>query len=113
MTKEQYDKLQEFEQELRYAYRMNFMSMGNGRFKELMTIYKELYGVGLNQRQSSCSTCRLNAIKRIAGDFYAFQQQLAEEEKKQREIEELKAKEEAQPKKKAGRPRKIDLDAEQ
>jgi len=55
----------------------------------------------------------LNAIKRIAGDFYAFQQQLAEEEKKQREIEELKAKEEAQPKKKAGRPRKIDLDAEQ
>lgn len=113
MTREQYDKLQEFEQDLRYALRMNFMSIGNGRFKELMNIYKEMYGVGLTLRQSSCSTCRLNAIKRIANDYNEFQQRLAEEEKKTREEEAIDLElEEDKPKKKAGRPRKIDLDAE-
>ena len=109
MKKEQYEKLQGFEQDLRYAYRTNFLSMGSGRFKDLMSIYKDLYGVGLNQRQSSCSTCRLNAVKKIAGDYFAFQQQLAEEEKIERQEAIDLGLEEEKPKKKAGRPRKIDL----
>ena len=106
MTKEQYDKLQPYEQELRYAVRMSFMSMPNSRFNELHTIYKEIYGTALNKAHINCSTCRLRALQRMGNDFYAFQQELAKEEAEKRKVEE-------QPKKKVGRPKKIDLDAEQ
>jgi hypothetical protein len=108
MTREQYEKLQVYEQELRYAYRMNFMSMSNGKFADLLVIYKDLYGETLTKGQRGCSTCRLNVLKKIAADYFDMQEQIAKEEKKQR-IEAT----EAQPKKKAGRPKKIDLDAEQ
>ena len=106
MTREQYDKLQQYEQELRYAVRMNFMSLSNGKFGEIMTIYKEMYGEMLNKSQMGCSTCRLNALKRIGNDYFGFQQELAKKEKEERLSE-------TTTKKKAGRPKKIDLDAEQ
>lgn len=113
MTKEQYERLQKFEAELRYAVRMNFMSMTNGKFAELVMIYKDLYGQELNKRQMGCSTCRLNALKRIGKDYFAYQQELAEKEKAER-LEKAKESTVDEPKKKkAGRPRKIDLDAEQ
>ncbi len=112
MTKEQYERLEKFEAELRYAVRMNFMSMTNGKFAELTMIYKDLYGQELNKRQMGCSTCRLNALKRLGKDYFAYQQELAEKEKAERlNVEEPKSEEPK--KKKAGRPRKIDLDAEQ
>lgn len=113
MTKEQYERLQKFEAELRYAVRMNFMSMTNGKFAELVMIYKDLYGQELNKRQMGCSTCRLNALKRLGKDYFAHQQELAEKEKAER-LEKAKESTVDEPKKKkAGRPRKIDLDAEQ
>lgn len=117
MTKEQYERLEKFEAELRYAVRMNFMSMTNGKFAELVMIYKDVYGQELNHRQMGCSTCRLNALKRLGKDYFAYQQELAEKEKAERlNAEEPKSEEpkvEEPKKKKAGRPRKIDLDAEQ
>lgn len=113
MTKEQYERLQKFEAELRYAVRMNFMSMTNGKFAELVMIYKDVYGQELNKRQIGCSTCRLNALKRLGKDYFAYQQELAEKEKAERLEKAEEPKVEEPKKKKAGRPRKIDLDAEQ
>lgn len=101
MTKEQYEKLTQYEQELRYAVKLNFMSMPNSKFNDIMAIYNELYPA-LNPRQLACSTCRLNALKKMGADYFSYQQAIAEEQKEERE-------EENKPKR--GRPKKIDLDA--
>lgn len=111
MTQAQYEKLTAYEKELRYAVRMNFMSMTNGKFEELLVIYKELYGNTLTKGQKGCSTCRLNVLKRMGNDYFALQEKMAIEEKKKRMEEEGQAP--VVTKKKAGRPKKIDLDAEQ
>ena len=95
MTQEQFEKLMEYEQELRWAYRQNFLSMGSGKFGELMVIYKELYNSELSKAQKNCGTCRLNAVKRIATDYFAFQQKIATEQKEERT------------KSKKGRPKKM------
>ena len=107
MTNEQFERLKPYEQELKWAHRQNFLSMGNGRFGELMVIYKELYNSELNKSQRACGTCRLRAVKRIATDFFDHAQNLAIAEKEERLNEPT---EEDKPKKKAGRPRKINLE---
>lgn len=96
MTQEQFEKLKEYEQELRWAGMQNFLSMANGRFKELMALYTEIYGESLNKAQMTCSTCRLRAVKRLWTSYNEYAQQAAQEQKKKR----------------VGRPKKINLDAE-
>lgn len=89
--------------ELKWALRQNFLSMGNGKFSELMEIYKSLYNEELTKAQKGCGTCRLRAVKRIATDFFAYQQKLAVKEKEER----LKEAQEEAPKPKKGRPKKM------
>lgn len=85
--------------ELKWALRQNFLSMGNGKFSELMEIYKSLYNEELTKAQKGCGTCRLRAVKRIATDFFAYQEKLAVKEKEERLKE--------APKPKKGRPKKM------
>ncbi len=110
MTKEIYEKLKPYEKYLHQITKLKFMSMSRQMFNELMVIYKELYGETLNQRQMSCSTCRMRALTRLGNDYDAYTQSVAEQQKEER-IEELKNNNEEVPeKKKRGRPKKINLD---
>lgn len=100
MTKEQFEKCQAYEKELRWAGKSNFVHMTNTEFSEIAKLYKEIYGEGLTLSQMTCNTCRLRAMKRIYEDFEKYQQEIAKEQKEDRIT-----------KKKAGRPPKIDINA--
>lgn len=118
MTKEQYKKLVQYEQELRYAYKLSFMSMSRGKFNEIMEVYNEIWEP-LSPRQANCGTCRLKAMKRIGEAYFNFQQEMAKEAKEERMADGEDKQDEIKPviqpvpeKRKVGRPKKIDLNKE-
>lgn len=102
MTKEIYERCRDMglEDVFKQAIRLNFMSMTNSKFMEIMKVYDEVYDKPLTKSQMNCSTCRLNALKKLGTDYFAYEQEMAKEEMAKR-----------QEKRKAGRPRKIDLEA--
>ncbi len=115
MTKEQFNKLQPYEQQLLWAIKSNFIHMSSGEFGAIAEIYKELYNETITRTQSACNTCRLKALKRIGNDYFKKKEEIEErakkaEEKKKAEEEKKKAAE-AKKNKGAGRPPKIDLNA--
>ena len=104
MTKEQYEKISEYEQQLRWAVKSNFIHMTNTEFSKLAMMYKEFYGEALTQSQMTCNTCRLRALQRLGNDYFAYQQQMADEQKEERL-------DEPQPTKtNKGRKKKIDIE---
>lgn len=80
MTKEQVERLQKYEQELNWALHQNFMSMTNSKFNEIMSVYNEIYETPLSRSQMNCSTCRLNAVKRLAKDYFNTKADIGNEE---------------------------------
>ena len=103
MTKEQYEELSKWSQQLRWAKLSNFIHLNNSEFGEIAALYAEVYGEGLTQSQKGCNTCRLKAMKRLYDSFEAYEQELASQQKEERvENQEVK--------KKAGRKKKIDID---
>ena len=105
MTREQYEKCKEWEQQLRWAVKSNFVHMNNTDFSKVAAIYKDVFGEGLTLAQMTCNTCRLRALKRLGESYLDMQQKLAQEAKEERTQEPEK--------KKAGRPKKINIDGEQ
>ena len=104
MTKEQYEKLKKWEQQLRWAALSSFIHLNNAEFGEIANIYAEVYGESLTQSQKGCNTCRLRAMKRLYSSVQEYLQEIASEQKEERteEVEETK--------KKPGRKKKIDID---
>lgn len=80
MTKEQVERLQKYEQELNWALHQNFMSMTNSKFNEIMSVYNEIYETPLSRSQMNCSTCRLNAVKRLAKEYFNTKTDIGNEE---------------------------------
>lgn len=105
MTREQYEKCKVYEKELRWAWKSSFVHMSNTEFSKVAAIYKDVFGEGLTLAQMTCNTCRLKALSRLAESYFAMQQELAQEAKEERTQEPEK--------KKAGRPKKINIDGEQ
>ena len=68
MTREQYDKLNVYEQQLRWGVKSNFVHMSSVEFEKVAALYEELYGQALTQAQKNCNTCRLNAIRKMGRD---------------------------------------------
>lgn len=108
MTKEQFNKLQPYEQQLLWAIKSNFIHMSSGEFGAIAEIYKELYNETITRTQSACNTCRLKALKRIGNDYFKKKEEIEERAKK---AEEKKKAADAKKNKGAGRPPKIDLNA--
>lgn len=103
MTKELVDNCKEFEQAFNWAIKSNFVRMTNTDFSRVAVLYKEATGKTLSASQMTCNTCRLNTLKTLGKEYFkwkAFYEQLEKEK-------------EDKPKKKAGRPRKINLEDEQ
>ena len=93
MTQEIFERLNKFEKVLSNAVRCDFVRVSSLDFCEIAGIYAQLFGVELTQRQKNCNTCRLNALKKVGEEYFAYQQELA---RKQTE------------KRKGGRPKKIE-----
>lgn len=102
MTREQFEECKKYEQEFRWAVRSNFVHMSQSEFNEIARLYREILGVTLNKSQLTCNTCRLNALKALGNDFFATMDRVAKEDKET-------AVEEETPKKKVGRPKKINV----
>ena len=101
MTREQFEECKKYEQEFRWAVRSNFVHMSQSEFNEIARLYREILGVTLNKSQLTCNTCRLNALKALGNDFFATMDRIAKEDNA--------AVEEETPKKKVGRPKKINV----
>lgn len=125
MTQEQFEVLQKYEKQITAAAKCNFLRLSPSEFNELAAVYDSIYPP-LRQSQRNCNTCRINALKSL---FNAFQGEKAEREVKAQLEAKEKAEKEATEKpvesdkegkqgflssiikKKAGRPKKIDLEA--
>lgn len=92
MTQEIYESLEKFDKVLTNAVRCDFVRVSSLDFCELAGIYTQLFGVELTQRQKNCNTCRLNALKKIGGEYFEYKEQIAKKDAK----------------KKGGRPKKIE-----
>lgn len=72
MTKEIHERLSAYESILSSAVKSNYARITEGEMKDIADIYKEHYGVSLTRSQLSCSHCKLQAVKRLAGDYNAY-----------------------------------------
>lgn len=104
MTREQVEQCRKFEQAFRWA-KNNFVHMSLTEFNEVARLYKDILGVGMTKSQMNCGTCRLNALKALGGDYFATIDRLAKEDR-----ENEAKKEDETPKKKGGRPKKINVE---
>ena len=122
MTKEQFEKAKKYEQPFRWAIHSNFIHLSNGEFKEISDLYTEVYNDRLTPAQSNCNACRLKALQRLGNDYFALKEKYEKEaqekapaEDAQKPVEENKTSKPTatttKTVKKAGRPKKIDLNA--
>ena len=110
MTQEHLEKCKTYEKELKWAVKSNFVHMTSAQFSEIVALYTDLYGESLTPSQQKCNTCRLKALKRIGGDFFAQVQETAQEQKQERQEEKEEAPAPAPEKKKpVGRKKSLDI----
>lgn len=74
MTKDIYEKLQPYEAQLTSASKTNYARFEHGEFDKVADIYFELYAVKLSKSEKSCGMCKLKALKKIAADYFAYQE---------------------------------------
>lgn len=72
MTKIQHSALEPLEHILGTAYKSDYARVSPSEWKIISDVYRELFGVALTKSQENCSTCRLNAIKRIAKEYFNY-----------------------------------------
>lgn len=105
MTREEVQLCENYEQIFRWAIRSNFVHLTQSEFNDIAKLYKDILGVGMTKSQMTCNTCRLNAIKALGNAYFESRDEyIKEDREKEMEME--------KPKKKAGRPRKIDIESE-
>lgn len=121
MNKEEvFKKLEKYEKQLNWAKSQNFLRLSVGEFNDIASAYHTLFNTGLNQSQMTCPTCKLNATKKVAEEYFKFKMEQAkkakeEQEKKEQEEEEknkglLSTLIKGTTTKKRGRKPKIDVD---
>lgn len=130
MTEEQFRILEPYEQSFRWAIRSNFIHMSNGEFTTIKNLYHEVFGKNMTVAQSNCNACRLKALQEMGRAYFAYkeaaeaaknaekkpQEETTPENATEKPVESDKdnktTKDTTAPKKKAGRPKKIDLTKE-
>ena len=82
LTKEQYEKLEPYKQNIRNAVKNAFVHMSGADFLKVADIYADVFGIPLTKSQIGCNTCRLNALRKL-GELYV-EYEKKEEDKKSR-----------------------------
>lgn len=85
MTKEIYDRLKEFEPQLTSAIKTSYARFGDKGFDVIADIYFELYAVKLTKSERTCGMCKLRALKKIAKDYFAYEEWYNKRFKKDKE----------------------------
>lgn len=92
MNRETYDKLIKWDSVLLNAFRLNFLHLNAVEFQELRLIYEENFNKKVTKSQMNCNSCRVKIVKELAKDYLEFKEN------------------DLKPKKKVGRPKKIDIE---
>lgn len=101
MNRDNFEKLQKWENVLNNAVKKSFIHLSTSEFNEIASIYDSIY-TPLTRQQRNCNSCRLTALQKLGKDYFAFKAGIGAESEKEKET-----------KKKVGRPKKIDLMAEE
>ena len=89
MTKEQFERLQEFEGSLYTAKAFSFVrGLDSVKRETLADIYKEVFQKE-SQIKSGCSSCVIKGLKELAFKYYEYKESLEAELKRQELIKEL------------------------
>lgn len=72
MTKEQFEKLQPFEKQLRNAAVSSFVRFSRGELGKVAAVYESMYNTKMGSRLN-CSTCVLNMMKTLYNDYVKYQ----------------------------------------
>ena len=83
MTKEQYEKLKEYEGVLRNAVKNDYVHISGSEFSKIAEIYNEIF-TPLRKSQMNCNTCRLTALKRLGKEYFAEEEKPKEGSKRGR-----------------------------
>ena len=74
ITKEQYEKLIQFDKALGCVYRANYVHIDPLSMRKVLEIY---YGPDwknqVPKQVFSCSHCKLEQLKKIAGDYFSYE----------------------------------------
>ena len=82
LTKEQYEKLEPYKQNIRNAVKNAFVHMSGADFLKVADIYADVFGIPLTKSQIGCNTCRLNALRKL-GELYVGYENAHEEDKEE------------------------------
>ena len=74
MKNEIYLKLNPIERQLKSALLSNYARLSAREFQEFCSIYEQQYGVALTRNEQNCNTCRLKALKKIANEYFQYQE---------------------------------------
>lgn len=85
LTKEQYEALTPYAQNLKSAYKNSFVRMSGADFMKVVPIYTEVFGKSLTKSQMSCNTCRLNTLRKLGELYLNYEEKAAEKEEKKKE----------------------------
>lgn len=69
MTEEQRKRLEPYERNLLNASKNDYVYMKASDFMVVAEVYAELFEP-LRKSQMGCNSCRINALKRIAGEYF-------------------------------------------
>lgn len=75
ITKEQYDKLQEFDRPLMTAYRAGYAHIAPSDLRKVLKIYYgEDWDKCVPKNVFSCSHCKLKELTKIATEYFNYEQ---------------------------------------
>lgn len=74
MKNEQYLKLLPIERQLKSAQQSNYARLSAIEFAVFCDAYQDLYGVALTKNEQNCNICRLKALKKVAADYFQYQE---------------------------------------
>lgn len=74
MKNEIYLKLNPIEKQLKSALLSNYARLSAKEFETFCETYHQHYGTALSRNEKNCNTCRLKAIKKIANDYFQYQE---------------------------------------
>lgn len=92
LTKEQYEKLQPWEKQIKAAYKSSFVRMTSADFGKVAELYKEITGIALKPSQLNCNTCRLNTLRKLGELYTKYEEEKAEKKVKKERAKKLEGK---------------------
>lgn len=73
MKNEQYLQLLPIERQLKSVQISSYARLSAKEFEAFCETYKDIFGVELTKNEKNCNICRLKALKKVADEYFKFQ----------------------------------------